>query len=262
MDMNKAVFSFPKASFWYQKILDTFGFDSAQDLHARDVLYDFLKGRDPTSLIEAFSQTLTIKQPLFFGAGPNLREHITYLDSHLHLSWDKYTIVAADGAAVALADHNITPNLIVSDLDGLTFSQVQKFLEQGVFLLIHAHGDNVDKLHEYQLLLQTFPNIIGTTQTPPRDPIINAGGFTDGDRGVYFCHHLTPPTVEFWLFGYEYGELIGHDSKPDFIQHQPMTSIKKQKLRFCQALLEDLTASYQRTIHYFHESNKELFPIL
>jgi len=262
MDMGKAVFNFPKASFWYQRILETFGFDSGQDLHARDVLYDFLKDRDPALLIEAFSQTLTTKQPLFFGAGPNLREHITYLDSHLHLPWNKYVIVAADGAAGALAAHDITPNLITSDLDGLTFSQMQHFLEQGVFLLIHAHGDNVDKLRDFQLLLQTFPNIIGTTQTPPRDPIINAGGFTDGDRGVYFCHHLTPPTTEFWLFGYEFGEKIGQDSKPDYEHPQQITPVKRRKLQFCQALLADLGTTYQRIIHYFQENNKETFPIL
>ena len=262
MDMNQAVFNFPKAPFWYRKILTAFGFDNVQDLHARDYLYNLLKHRDPSPLLEAFSQTLATKPPLFFGAGPNLREHIAFLDSRLHLSWKNYVIVAADGAAGVLFDHQITPDLIVSDLDGLTYAQVQQFLEQGVFLLIHAHGDNLDKLHEFRGLIQTFPTIVGTTQTPPRFPIINAGGFTDGDRGVYLCHHLTPPNVAFWLFGYEFGDNIGADSKPEYNQPRLMTPIKKQKLEFCHDLLVDLTATYQRSIHFFHQNTKKFIPIL
>ena len=55
----------------------------------------------------------------FFGAGPNLQEEVEFLKKIIREKRYMYFLTAADGAALALKDAHLTPDLIVSDLDGL-----------------------------------------------------------------------------------------------------------------------------------------------
>ena len=93
--------------------------------------------------------------------------------------------------------------------------------------------------------------MIGTTQVSSRIPIYNPGGFTDGDRGLYLCHHLADKNKEFILCGYQTGDLIGRYSKPYFTDHQPMTPSKKMKLDFCMQLIQNLRENHHRKIIFF-----------
>ena len=118
-------------------------------------------------------------------------------------------MTAADGAARVLREYQIKPDLIVSDLDGLLLQDLVQFQAWEIPLLIHAHGDNQDRLHATATLLTTYEKVIGTTQVEVRWPIINPGGFTDGDRGLYFLHWLAPQEKVFYLVGYDFGNYIG-----------------------------------------------------
>ena len=80
----------------------------------------------------------------------------------------------------------------MTDLDGLSPERLELFLSSGVMLAIHGHGDNIEKLQAIESLLQQSSRIIATTQVKPHFPIINPGGFTDGDQDYTFViiwHH-------------------------------------------------------------------------
>ena len=115
-------------------------------------------------------------------------------------------------------------------------------------MIAHAHGDNIPQMKANHDLLCSDLAIIGTTQVEARYPILNPGGFTDGDRAVYFCHHLCPLSVPFLLFGFDFSQSIGRYSKPSYTVNVPMTKIKRQKLQFCQELLTDLHRITHRQI--------------
>jgi hypothetical protein len=50
---------------------------------------------------------------------------------------------------------------------------------KGSIVLIHAHGDNVDKLEKY---VPRFKRFVATTQARPFDEVYNFEGFNDGER--------------------------------------------------------------------------------
>lgn len=98
-------------------------------------------------------------------------------------------VVAADGAVRGLVDAGIRPHLIVSDLDG-DMALLEEMNEAGVPVAIHAHGDNVDRLHEW--VPRLIGPVIGTRQTPGPAPsqILSPGGLGDGDRAVFLAARM------------------------------------------------------------------------
>jgi len=57
-----------------------------------------------------------------------------------------FTVIAADGAAAVLMDIGIVPEVICTDLDGNSETDIEKEIlacEKGSIVLIHAHGDNI-----------------------------------------------------------------------------------------------------------------------
>ncbi len=142
----------------------------------------------------------------------------------------------------------------MTDLDGLSPERLELFLSSGVMLAIHGHGDNIEKLQAIESLLQQSSRIIATTQVKPHFPIINPGGFTDGDRGLYLCHHLAPSDKPFFLFGYDFGSEIGEFSKESFESNLPMTPQKHLKMQLCHQLIETLKIKKRRAILFFGRS--------
>ena len=69
--------------------------------------------------------------------------------------------------------------------DGIVFAT---HAARGVPLFVHAHGDNVPALR------RVVPALRGpvqpTTQAQPREGLLNAGGFTDGDRACCLAVEL------------------------------------------------------------------------
>ena len=70
-------------------------------------------------------------------------------------------------------------------MDGITIKEFQ----YASFNIIHAHGDNIKNLKLFKNEIIKFKNIIGTTQVEPDRNLVNPGGFTDGDRILYFLKH-------------------------------------------------------------------------
>lgn len=250
--MNSELINYHKANEIYEQILQIFKFSKEKDVQARDILYEFRKQYDPESIIKSIESKMVDKNLYFFGAGPNLIDHLKIVNDKIKTNRNGYFIVAADGSARALSNFSIIPDLIFSDLDGLNYNHIENFLKKNSTVIIHGHGDNIKKIHSFKSLLSApNENIICTTQVESRYPIINPGGFTDGDRSVYFCHNLAHADQEFTLFGYEFRQKIGVFSKNEYKQDQAITPIKEKKLLFCKKLLNELSNLEKRSIIFF-----------
>lgn len=97
-------------------------------------------------------------------------------------------IIAADGSVGALQVRSRLA-CVVSDFDG--GSHLHSAAEEGVPIVAHGHGDNIQRsaltLSQWSQF-DTPPSLILTHQTPtPCHGAHNFGGFTDGDRAVCFA---------------------------------------------------------------------------
>ena len=175
-----------------------------------------------------------------FGCGPSLEDALRKFD------FSDGTLIAADGATSALLEHDMVPDIIVSDLDG-RIPDLKLANDQGAFMAVHAHGDNVDKLTAYVPL---FSRVLGTTQTEPLDIVYNFGGFTDGDRAAFLAEELG--AREIVLVGFDFGETVGRWSKPGLRKHVPIWESKRRKFEFAKELLEWLEKNGKARIERLH----------
>ena len=172
---------FGEWSIYYEEILDDFGFSREDDEKSAQLLDEILSEEgcltlDDLSKIVGFSDKFIV-----FGAGPSLKEHIQKVKEDYDLK--EYVLVAADGAATAMVEERVAPDIIVTDLDG-NLDDILLANLRGANVVIHAHGDNSDKIAQ---LTPFFTSVLGTTQAQPVGNLYNFGGFTDGDRAMFLA---------------------------------------------------------------------------
>ncbi|MFZ2499514.1 6-hydroxymethylpterin diphosphokinase MptE-like protein [Methanosarcina sp.] len=202
----------------YEQILEDFGFDRAGDEEAALFLSRMLTEKNTASLSK-LRAVISGKPVLVCGNAPQLRKELMEIDL------SAFFIIAADGAAAVLMDTGRVPEVICTDLDGNSEADIQKEIqacEQGSIVLIHAHGDNINKLKKY---VPRFKRFIATTQARPFDNIYNFGGFSDGDRCVFVAKE----------FGSESVRLAGF-----YFEDPCVNPIKKKKLKWAKKLIEML----------------------
>ena len=106
----------------------------------------------------------------------------------------QFPTVVADGAIGAIADLSSVA-LIVTDGDGTP--HIEKALNKGIPICLHAHGDNVESWNDILSLIDDEQEIYLTHQTPMTiGGMHNPGGFTDGDRAVCIAFALGANEVE------------------------------------------------------------------
>lgn len=116
-------------------------------------------------------------------------------------------VVAADGAAQVCLDAGIVPEVIVTDLDGPVAAEVSANA-RGALVLVHAHGDNRPAIAEW---VPQFPGpLAGSWAGPPREELVNFGGFTDGDRAVYLAEAVGAGRI--LLFGFDFEDVRDPDA--------------------------------------------------
>lgn len=164
---------------YYREILEYFAFDRCRDEEAALLLKSLLK-RDALPLLEG---AIRGREVTVCGNAPCLPQE-------LHRA--RGTILAADAASLVLVRHGIMPGAIFTDLDGAT-ELYEDLNQNGVILVIHAHGDNMPLLR-YWVPRFSGP-LVGTTQARPLEGIYNFGGFTDGDRAAFAAHALGAKSV-------------------------------------------------------------------
>ena len=213
----------------YDIIREEFGYDYNLDLESATLLDSMLKDVDYTSKLYHMIHEKTV---FVLGAGPSL-------DSTIHIA-NKYsaTKIVADGAAQAIIHNDMRAEIIVTDLDGDSDS-LKTAAQQGSLMVVHAHGDNIDKLN----MISDFPNCIGTTQTNSVGKVDNFGGFSDGDRCVFLASHFGAKNII--LFGMDFGNEIGKYSK-EMVQNK---ELKLKKLRRGEILLKWLAGKTSSTIY-------------
>jgi len=224
---------------FYLRIVREMGYSIEQDRRAAEILRALLLEGDEYILKEELAAVVG-GRVYVFGAGPSLEVALREFD------FSDGTLIAADGATSALLDAGIVPHIIVTDLDGRV-PDLKLSNDRGSFMVVHAHGDNIDKLTTYVPL---FSRILGTCQTEPLDIVYNFGGFTDGDRAAFLAEELG--AREIILVGFDFGELVGKWSKPGLREHVPVWESKRKKFKFAQELLEWLEKNGKAKVERLH----------
>ena len=196
----------------YEAILDDFSFDRAADERARDVLAPLTGSFDLDLLKHVRGKRVTIA-----GAGPSL-ESPASIDRLRNASH----IFAASGAATRLLEYGISIDCMVTDVDSDgEVNTIDQLTARETPVAIHAHGDNIDILRSV-VPRCTDAYVLPTTQAAPLDPVINVGGFTDGDRAAFLADELGVSTLAF----------VGWD-----FDDSSVTETKAQKLEWARRLL-------------------------
>tara|TARA_B100000029_G_scaffold465597_1_gene500378 strand:+ start:958 stop:1698 length:741 start_codon:yes stop_codon:yes gene_type:complete len=203
----------------YREIRNVFGYRRYDDLISAKKLNSKIGRKYPLSKIK---KTIKGQTVFIIGAGPSLSRSISTIKKYQNV-----TKIVADGAVQALIEHKIKPNILVTDLDG-DISSIKKIGRTKIPIIIHAHGNNYDKLD----IVSELENKIGTTQTEKFGKLENFGGFTDGDRCVFLAENFNAEKII--LFGMDFGDKIGRYSKKKVINRKT----KLRKLEYGKKLLE------------------------
>ena len=203
----------------YSEITNEFGYAKKNDIQSSRLLNSLISKKNHITNLKE----LIKNKPIFIiGAGPSLLSSIPTLKKY-----NRITKIVADGAARALMENNLKPDIVVTDLDG-DITTLKNIGRTNSIMVVHAHGDNIEKIH----LVKNFKNCIGTTQTKSFGKLHNFGGFTDGDRCVFLANHFKAKKI--FLFGMDFGTNIGSFSKTRITNK----NIKIKKLRRGKKLLE------------------------
>ena len=198
----------------YESILKDMGFSREGDEQAALILSAMLDSSNSVNISE-LKTLIEGKDVLVCGNAPVLAQELELINP------DDFVIITADGATAVLVDRGFIPDIIVTDLDG----DVEKEIianKAGAIMVVHGHGDNIDKLHAYVPWLN---RIIGSTQAAPLENVFNFGGFSDGDRCAYLAKEFGAASIT----------LVGFDF--DDVNVNP---IKKKKLKWARLLIEKL----------------------
>ena len=212
---------------YYTEILEDFGFSRENDEKSAKLLDEILSTEGCLTLndlgeIVGFSDKFIV-----FGAGPSLKEHVTFLKENYNLK--DYVLISADGATTALVEQKIVPDIVATDLDG-NLDDILLVNVRGANVAIHAHGDNIDKIVS---LTPYFTNVLGTTQAQPIGNLYNFGGFTDGDRAMFLAVALG--ATEMTLAGMDFGDVVTRYSRPNIeTELAEADDFKKKKLRYAE----------------------------
>ncbi len=214
---------------FYEKIVNDLKLNFEKDIDAAFLL-DTIISNKKTISIKKIEKLIKNKEIIIFGAGYTLEKSILKNKKSI----EKKIKISADGATSALLKHNIIPDIIVTDLDG-KISDILYANKKGAITIIHAHGDNIEKIKKY---VKNFKGeIFGTTQIDPTNfkKLYNFGGFTDGDRAIFLADHFKSKKI--FLIGFNFDKNIGEYSFPD----KKDKNMKLKKLKWCKFFIEILS---------------------
>jgi len=237
----------------YFQIVESLGINYSKDIEARDFLTFLLKDRLNAFQIEkhlnSFKQLLKNKNIIIYGCGPSLETTINSLLEAVGKKIFKNCInLAADGASRFLKEKKIPIQAIFTDLDGITRNE---FYTSNL-IIVHAHGDNIDKMKAFKEEIINSKNIIGTTQVEPNEIIINPGGFTDGDRIIFFLRPFLKQEHSIYLIGMDFKNIIGKYSKPNMTENKIANEIKIKKLKIALNLLIWIKDKLQGNLYFIN----------
>lgn len=193
----------------YFEILRDFSWSREKDEEAAKLLSRLLAGK--TDNVSTLKKKIEGKDVLVCGNALSLSNDLN------RINVEKHVIISADGATSTLLEKGIVPDIIVTDLDGYIPDEIRAN-RKGSFLIVHAHGDNMDRLYE----VRNMRNVMGTTQASPLENIHNFGGLSDGDRCVYMANEFGAASIT--LAGFDFDD-------------EKVTDVKKKKLKWARRLI-------------------------
>ncbi len=210
---------------YYLEISSNLHLDVKKDILSSIILSNLIPNE--TSDLNCLNK-LNSKKTLIIGAGPSIED--SSVQKFIRDRSD-FVIISSDGSTELCLQLNIVPDFVVTDLDG-DIDSLLSANKSGSKLVIHAHGDNIDKILRFA---PRFRNFFGTTQVFPLRNVFNFGGFTDGDRCVFLADEFQ--CAEIWLVGMDFSSSIGYFSKKRRICN---LNLKRKKLLVGKNLIEML----------------------
>ncbi len=178
----------------YEAIRADFGYPFSDEERAAAALVRLLPASARRDPLGALAGRLRGRDAIVVGLAPGAGPPPVW---RLPAASPPAAIVAADGAARACLDAGLVPAVVATDLDGPVPAEVEAN-GRGALVVVHAHGDNVPALERW---VPEFPGpLVGSWAGPPRDGLIDVGGFTDGDRAAYLAEAAGARRVLLWGF--------------------------------------------------------------
>lgn len=202
----------------YEDITDSLGINRNEDLISSFILSNYINSN------ENFLKKYHGKNFFIVGNGKNMPDGLNSISGGV--------VIVADSAVTRFHEYaSIKPDIIVTDMDG-DINLIHNYYKNGTDLIIHAHGDNINKILKYS---SKFPGAMGTTQNIPIKNIKNYFGFTDGDRSAFLANYLNASSII--LIGFCFKEVT---IKPYYDENS--IAFKKKKLFWARKLLEILAS--------------------
>jgi len=246
---------------WYNKIIKDFKFNYEKDNDAKEILSNIIKMKSKDweflGVLLSFCKTIKKKNPIYiFGSGPSLEDTINHIIDIKGIEFFSRSLnLAADGASRYLKMKQIPIDGIFTDLDGITKNE----FDYPSYMIVHAHGDNINRLLAFKEEIIKFNNLIGTTQVKPNNLLLNPGGFTDGDRILFFLRSMLSPTQKLFLIGMDFESIVGKYSKPHLQGNVVGNSTKIKKLTYAFDLLKWISTKIESEIILINSKTKSNF---
>jgi uncharacterized Rossmann fold enzyme len=196
---------------FYPQILLDFGFSRDEDAKSARILYEL--GKDKLLDSSVLELKLAGRNVLVIGGA------VDETDVEEVLKLSDWTIITAGKSILKVRTllPDFIPNIHVTDMeeDNSLLIELEK---KGCILVLHAHGDNIDRIRSVVPKLSRF---VATTQSEPFDRIYNFGGFTDGDRAAIIAKTFNAKCIK--LVGFDFDKAEG---------------IKLKKLQWAKKILE------------------------
>ena len=236
----------------YAEIANIMGYEIARDRKATKIFAEMLKAHRIEPPLNELRKLLSRRPAIVFGAGPSLDENLDGLLRVLPNLSERFTLITADGATQALVERGRAPHIIVTDLDG-DMGSLLGSAEGGSIIVVHAHGDNVERITRHMRdIISATRLIVGTTQVEPIPPLQNFGGFTDGDRAVFMASgYGASPII---LVGMDFGKIVGKRSKPWLARDVFAWEDKLKKLEIAYELISWLAKRFNHEIYTVSEN--------
>ena len=195
---------------FYPKILSDFGFSREDDERSAKLMHELGCGKllDSSILLERIKG----KDVIVIGGAVN--------ESDVKMLKGSSCVKITAGKSILRLRKFIpkfTPDIHVTDMEEPDELLIE-LERRGCILVLHAHGDNIDRIRSVVPKLGRF---VATTQSKPFDRIYNFGGFTDGDRAAIIAKTFNAKSIK--LVGFDFDRAEG---------------IKLKKLRWAKKILE------------------------
>lgn len=136
-------------------------------------------------------------------------------------------LISSGSAVHRLLDAGLTPDAVVTDLDGDMPSQIEAS-SRGALTFVHAHGDNAEAVREWAGRFEG--PIVLTTQSRPESTVFDFGGFTDGDRAACIAEEMGASSVR--LIGFDFDHPRSKDGGDP--------AVKLRKLQWARRIISSL----------------------